>query len=245
MEKSNKKSGKKYKSPKKYQSLFASRLRELMDASKMTQDTLAQKIGKTRQTVSQYANGDSEPGYSTLVKIAEIFNTTTDYLLGVTNAKSISTDERTIVDKTGLSSSSIDTLGWLLESNKRNWYLDVFNAIIEHKEFTLFLALATDITSLKDKDKKMPAKHFSNAFNYSGGMKIVDVLQYQLQTVMSEIIRDIAPQFESKDDDRWQYDFVFSAYKEGKITKEKYEYHCKKLDNGDYSEFQTEVKSNG
>lgn len=94
----------------KYQSPFASRLRELMDTSKMTQDTLAQKIGKTRQTVSQYVNGDSEPGYSTLVKIAEIFNTTTDYLLGVTNAKSISTDERTIVDKTGIKESNLSKI---------------------------------------------------------------------------------------------------------------------------------------
>ena len=229
----------------KYQSPFASRLRELMDTGKMTQDTLAQKIGKTRQTVSQYVNGDSEPGYSTLVKIAEIFNTTTDYLLGVTNAKSISTDERTIVDKTGLSSSSIDVLGWLLEGNKRTWYLDVFNAIIEHEKFTLSLALATEISSLKDKEEKMPAKYFSDAFHYSGGMKKVDALQYQLQTVMSEIIRDITPQFESKDDYRWMYDFVFSAYKEGKITKEECEYHYKKLDNGDYSEFQPEVKSDG
>lgn len=94
----------------KYQSPFASRLRELMDASKMTQDTLAQKIGKTRQTVSQYANGDSEPGYATLVKIADIFNTTTDYLLGVTNAKSVSTDERAIIDKTGIKENNLNKL---------------------------------------------------------------------------------------------------------------------------------------
>lgn len=38
--------------------------------------------GKTRQTVSQYCNGVSEPGYSTLVKIADHFDVSIDYLLG-------------------------------------------------------------------------------------------------------------------------------------------------------------------
>lgn len=229
----------------KYQSPFASRLRELMDTNKMTQDTLAQKIGKTRQTVSQYANGDSEPGYSTLVKIAEIFNTTTDYLLGVTNAKSISTDERTIIDKIGLSSQSIHLLEELSVENSATWGIDVFNAIIEHKKFPLLLGLVTEATTLKNKSERLSATNLSKGLHYSGNIMVHDVLRYQIQTILSEIIQDITPQFESKDDYRWMYNFVYSLYKEDKLTKEEYEYHRKKLDSGDYSEFPTEVKNDG
>lgn len=68
-------------------------MRDLMREYGVTQDTLAAKIGRTRQTVCQYVNGDSEPGYGTLVKIADFFSVSTDYLLGISPAKSRSADE--------------------------------------------------------------------------------------------------------------------------------------------------------
>ena len=71
----------------KYNSPFAVNMRELMKEYGVTQDTLAAKIGRTRQTVCQYVNGDSEPGYETLAKIADFFSVSTDYLLGISLAK--------------------------------------------------------------------------------------------------------------------------------------------------------------
>ena len=46
---------------------------------------LSMVTGKTRQTISQYVNGISEPGYDTRVIIAKYFNVTTDYLLGLSD----------------------------------------------------------------------------------------------------------------------------------------------------------------
>ena len=62
---------------------FSSTLRLLMETPPITtQAQLAEITGKTRQTISQYVNGISEPGYDTLVKIADYFDVPLDYLLG-------------------------------------------------------------------------------------------------------------------------------------------------------------------
>ena len=49
---------------------------------KLTQDQLAEKLGVTAQAVSKWENDQSCPDIATLPKLAEIFNITTDELLG-------------------------------------------------------------------------------------------------------------------------------------------------------------------
>lgn len=77
----------------KYNSPFATNMRILMKERRITQDELAAKIGKTKQSVSQYVRGDSEPGYGTLAKIADFFSVSIDFLLGISPARSRSADE--------------------------------------------------------------------------------------------------------------------------------------------------------
>lgn len=62
---------------------FPSALRTLMEARNTSQKDLADYLGKTRQAVSLYCNGESAPDLETLVKIAQLFDTSTDYLLGL------------------------------------------------------------------------------------------------------------------------------------------------------------------
>jgi transcriptional regulator with XRE-family HTH domain len=69
----------------KFNAPFPTRLRTLMDSKGETQESVAKAADKTRQTISQYVNGISEPGYDTLVKIADYFDVSTDYLLGRTD----------------------------------------------------------------------------------------------------------------------------------------------------------------
>ena len=90
-----------------FYSPFATNLRGLMDENGVSQQQLAQTIGKTRQTVSQYVKGISEPGYDTLVQIAGFFNVSVDYLLGVSPAKSTDTTIQDIVHHTGLLESDL------------------------------------------------------------------------------------------------------------------------------------------
>ena len=53
----------------------------------LTQDQLAEKLGVTAQAVSKWENDQSCPDITTLPRLAEIFGTTTDALLGVSSQK--------------------------------------------------------------------------------------------------------------------------------------------------------------
>ena len=83
----------------KYRQAFATRFRELMEREPRTsQAEIADAIGKSRQVVSQYFNGESEPTFETLVKISDFFRVSTDYILGREDDKTINanglTDEQ-------------------------------------------------------------------------------------------------------------------------------------------------------
>lgn len=57
-------------------------LKYFRTSHKMTQETLALKLGVTRQTVSKWENGISVPDADTLNKIADIFGVSVSELLG-------------------------------------------------------------------------------------------------------------------------------------------------------------------
>ena len=56
------------------------RLRELRLARKMSQQRLA-----IEHTISRYENGEREPGIDELIRIADYFNVSLDYLLERSN----------------------------------------------------------------------------------------------------------------------------------------------------------------
>jgi transcriptional regulator with XRE-family HTH domain len=62
--------------------ILPQQLKELRARKKITQEELAQKIGSSRANVSSWEIGRAEPDNDTLIKIAEFFGVTTDYLLG-------------------------------------------------------------------------------------------------------------------------------------------------------------------
>ena len=101
-----------------YNNPFPKRLRELMTGSGTTQDALAEKIKKTRQTVSQYTNGVSEPGYDTLIKIADFFDVSIDYLLGRTLTKTADTTKQAVMEYTGLSEVNVNSLHYMVENSQ-------------------------------------------------------------------------------------------------------------------------------
>lgn len=86
------------------------RLRELMKDSHVSQKQLAEALGITRQSISQYCDGSSQPALNNLITIAEYFNVSLDYLLGRIEVASTSINKREICDTTGLTSKSVDIL---------------------------------------------------------------------------------------------------------------------------------------
>lgn len=62
------------------------RLRELMENTKTTQQELANKLKISRQSVSLYVLERREPDINTLIKIADYFGVSVDYLIKHTPA---------------------------------------------------------------------------------------------------------------------------------------------------------------
>lgn len=63
---------------------FKNVFKRLRTASHLTQADIAQKLGIAKSTISMYENGNREPDFETLEKIADFFNVDIDYLLGRT-----------------------------------------------------------------------------------------------------------------------------------------------------------------
>ncbi len=62
--------------------IFCERLNELRKAEKLTQRDMAEKLNIVQPSYIRYENGTAEPSQETLIKIAEIFDVSVDYLLG-------------------------------------------------------------------------------------------------------------------------------------------------------------------
>ncbi len=60
-------------------------LRSIRIEEGYTQAKVSELLNISQQTYSDYENNKTEPNYETLLKIAELFNVSTDYLLGRTD----------------------------------------------------------------------------------------------------------------------------------------------------------------
>ncbi|MCC0662526.1 helix-turn-helix domain-containing protein [Clostridioides sp. ZZV15-6383] len=62
--------------------MFGERLKELRLKKKLKQSELGKEIGISASTIGMYEQGRRFADQSTLIKLAQYFNVTTDYLLG-------------------------------------------------------------------------------------------------------------------------------------------------------------------
>lgn len=70
--------------------MIADRIKTLREQQNKTQSDLAKQLGITRSSVNAWEMGISVPSTQYLVELANIFNVSTDYLLGVNHSASIS-----------------------------------------------------------------------------------------------------------------------------------------------------------
>jgi len=68
---------------------FGRKLKMLREERKMFQSELAELLNLAPSSISMYEKDERDPDTSTVKKIAEIFNVSTDYLLGVNDTKEI------------------------------------------------------------------------------------------------------------------------------------------------------------
>lgn len=62
-------------------------LKKLREDASISQKTLADAIGVSQQSVNKYENHNIEPDIETLIRIADFFETSVDYLIGHTSVR--------------------------------------------------------------------------------------------------------------------------------------------------------------
>ena len=62
--------------------MFGEKLQALLDDDDISQSSLANHLGITSPAVNRWCNNVTQPDHDMLVKIANYFNVSTDYLLG-------------------------------------------------------------------------------------------------------------------------------------------------------------------
>lgn len=95
--------------------MLSTRLKQLRTEKNLTQTDLANILGIAKTTVAAYEQGKNEPSISTLIKIADYFNVSMDYLTGNNDVKNI---KYALINKElGLSDNAILNLKKCLSLN--------------------------------------------------------------------------------------------------------------------------------
>lgn len=92
--------------------IYAKRLKEARTRARLTQLQVMKHTGINNKTLSGYENGVSEPDFTTLKELCDLFDVTTDWVLGNTNNpnSSLTDAERDAVNKLDLSDDSFLSL---------------------------------------------------------------------------------------------------------------------------------------
>ena len=101
------KQGGTYSSEANKNALFPSRLRELRKEKGVSQDQLSKELGVSKSTIGLYETGDTLPDAKTLRDLAVYFDASADWLLGLSDVKTLDKNIRNICEYTGISENNI------------------------------------------------------------------------------------------------------------------------------------------
>lgn len=91
-------------------SLISNRIRELIEDSGLTLRELEKQIGVNNATLSQWQQGRKKPHLDSLLLLAEYFDVSGDWILGISDTKKADTSVRGASELTRLSSKAVETL---------------------------------------------------------------------------------------------------------------------------------------
>ena len=91
---------------------FGEKIKHLRLGKGLTQVQVSERLHISKAMMSSYETGIRLPSYEVLIKFAQLFGVTTDYLLGFSRLKS--------VDVTGLSDSQVDLITRMVNELKKD-----------------------------------------------------------------------------------------------------------------------------
>ncbi len=91
--------------------LLHERIKQLRTDRGLSQVELAQKLGVSKQSVSNWENDNIQPSIEMLLKISHVFSVSTDFLLGE--------DKRQFLEITGLNQKYIPHIQQIIDDLKK------------------------------------------------------------------------------------------------------------------------------
>ena len=158
------------------------RINQLLAEKDVKQKDLAKELGVTDNTVSYFVSGARKPNIEQIIKIAKYFNVSTDYILGVSNAKTTNAALKGVCEYTGLSEANIRRLNSY--SEKEIYVLNMFlSSIIPCIHLEPFYSIAY-FKQLYNKIQKDIVEDFCKKNNLGTAEKI-NLLNISLSTTKS------------------------------------------------------------
>jgi transcriptional regulator with XRE-family HTH domain len=110
-----------------------------------TAAALRKHLGVTSQTISQFRNGTTIPKIDNLIRIADFFNVSIDFLLGRTDTASQDVNIQTVCATTGLTESVVKKLAaWTSADDWRKLWADYVSFYITSPDFEEALGHLSD-----------------------------------------------------------------------------------------------------
>lgn len=189
----------KQSNPANYNKPFPAALRALMEDRNISQKDLADLLGKTRQAVSLYCIGESAPDLEALVKIAQFFNTSTDYLLGLTHDPS---RQPSAIDTLGLHPKAIDNLKCYCSEDNTTGFIDGINILLTLPRISILAQnvnqLSRNITLEMERLKHYATdKQHDRESIYSSGTQM-DIQDSEFSQKLITIIENQYPEYKGR-----------------------------------------------
>lgn len=138
------------------------RIAMLRRESGMSQMELAKYLKLSQQTISKYENGKADPDKDTLIKLSELFNVSTDYIIGNSDKRDHS--ELTYKDNRDIA-KTVDLLRDQIYNNKRG-ELNYNGVKVDDNDAEFLMdTIEFALTQIKKKNKeKYTPKNTKNNF---------------------------------------------------------------------------------
>lgn len=126
------------------------RLRELRQSLKKTQQKVSEETGISRSAIAKMELEVENASVDDLIALARCYNTTVDYLLGLSTSKSKTTEIKKVCDYVGLDESSVLYLHRITHyGNFANHYKFVLNYLMNKEDFRKIFDLYVQIYTSK------------------------------------------------------------------------------------------------
>lgn len=113
--KNEKSVGRPNKGGRQYNSVIAERLRNVVEGR--SNKEVADDIGISRQAAGNVLTGANKPDIDTISKFAKNYNVSSDYLLGLSDVRSLDLNTRKVCEFTGLSQEAVEKLHSKIEKD--------------------------------------------------------------------------------------------------------------------------------